>query len=609
MKPASCLSKLRGLFKNVKYVNEPLQAYIVPSGDAHQSEYLADCDRRREFVSGFSGSAGTAIITEHQACLWTDGRYFLQALKEMDHNWTLMKEGVPSTPSQESWLSNNLPLGSRVGVDPTLISFSSWKPLQVALEAAGHSLVPVTTNLVDLLWDDKPPPPNNVVEPLTLKYTGKISKNKVEEVRTMMKEKKVSLLVITGLDEIAWLLNLRGSDITYNPVFFSYAMVSLSNVYLFIDESKITPSVKNHFIQEEIEVKMFPYEKILSVLKEQVSEQEGKIWISSDASYAIAATIPEKLRVCEVTPIALLKCIKNPTEIEGMINAHIKDAAALCCYFSWLEKEIPKGTVTEISGASKLEEFRKEQEDFVGLSFSTISSVGPNGAIIHYHPTVETDRALTTEELYLCDSGGQYKDGTTDVTRTIHFGTPSQHEKECFTRVFKGQFFLGTSIFPTKIKGNCLDTLARKFLWDIGLDYLHGTSHGIGSYLNVHEGPMMISWRLCPEDPGLQEGMFLSNEPGYYEDGKFGIRLENIVRVIRAATPHNFKDRGFLTFETITLVPIQTKMLEPSLLTEKEISYLNEYHSLCREKVGPLLKKQRHLDAYDWLFRETEPIG
>ncbi|XP_067012527.2 xaa-Pro aminopeptidase ApepP isoform X2 [Anabrus simplex] len=609
MKTGNILTKLRALMKNTKYVKEPLQAYIVPSGDAHQSEYVADCDNRRAFISGFTGSAGTAVITDKEACLWTDGRYFLQATKEMDENWTLMKEGVPTTPTQEAWLSKTLPSGSRVGVDPALISYSVWKPMQTQLEDAGHHLVPVETNLVDLIWEDQPQRPVCAVNPLSVKYTGKTCKEKVQEVREKMKEKGATALVVTALDEVAWLLNLRGCDVPYNPVFFSFVIVTMNQVVLFVDEAKLNTTVQNHFSEEDLLVKIMPYEKVDSFLKDMVGDQEGKVWISNGSSYALVSIIPDKVRLTEITPIALMKAIKNSVEINGMINAHIKDAAALCCYFAWLENELlHRRKVTEISGAKRLEEFRKEQEDFVGLSFETISSSGPNGAIIHYSPSPETDRAITSKELYLCDSGGQYYDGTTDVTRTIHFGVPSQYEKECFTRVFKGQHQLGTAVFPSKIKGNCLDTLARKYLWDVGLDYRHGTGHGIGHYLNVHEGPMGISWRVYPDDPGLQEGMCLSNEPGYYEDGKFGIRLENIVRIIPSSAPHNFQDRGYLTFETITLVPIQTKMLDRTLLTEEEVSYLNDYHKECREKVGSLLKKQHQNEAYDWLFRETEPI-
>lgn len=595
--------------QNVKYVNEPLQAYIIPSGDAHQNEFLADCDNRRAYISGFTGSAGTAIVTENEAYMWTDGRYFLQASEEMDRNWTLMREGIPSTPTQSAWLIRTLPPGSRVGADPNLVMYSTWKPLQTDLEAAGLFLVPIATNLVDLIWDNKPSAPCSTIHPLPVKYTGKTSDVKVREVRAEMKEKGARLLVVSALDEIAWLLNLRGSDISYNPVFFSYVVLSMDQVHLFVEEAKLTPAVYNHFNVENLQVTVHLYEKLQSFLTEEISCQDGKIWVSPDSSYALSAAIPDKLRVGELTPIPVMKAIKNPVEIQGMINAHIRDAAAVCCYFAWLEKEVARGTVTECSGAQKLEEFRREQEDFVGPSFETISSVGPHAAIIHYKPCPETDRQITTKEVYLCDSGGQYKDGTTDITRTIHLGTPSEYEQECFTRVFKGQCFFGTCVFPSKTKGNCLDTLARKFLWDVGLDYMHGTGHGIGMYLNVHEGPMGVSWRVYPNDPGLQEGMFLSNEPGFYEDGKFGCRIEDIVRIVRANVPYNFKMLNYLTFETVSLVPIQTKMLLPEMLTEREIKHLNEYHSRCREIVGPLLKKMGRNEALEWLYHETEPIG
>jgi len=358
-----------------------------------------------------------------------------------------------------------------------------------------------------------------------------------------------------------------------------------------------------------VEVEYKPYDTATSYLADLVSKTEGKVWVSSKSSYAFVDLVPSERRISSITPVNLMKAIKNAVEVEGMRNAHIRDAAALCSFFAWLEQEVPKGKVTEISAADKLELFRSEQEHYRGLSFDTISSAGPNGAIIHYKPKNETNRPVTDKELYLCDSGGQYIDGTTDVTRTLHFGTPTEYEKECFTRVFKGQTFLGTAVFPEKVKGNVLDTLARKFLWDVGLNYLHGTGHGIGAFLNVHEGPMGISWRAMPDDPGLQTGMFLSNEPGYYEDGQFGIRLENIVTIVPKNTAHQMKDVNFLAFDTVTLVPIQKKMLVISMLTKDEISYLNSYHQLCREKVGPLLVEQRKMEAYEWLNRETEPIS
>ncbi|XP_064599693.1 xaa-Pro aminopeptidase 1-like [Liolophura sinensis] len=616
-KTTNLLMKLRSLMKNHSYVSEPLHAYIIPTGDAHQSEYVAPCDCRREFITGFTGSAGTAIVTEKAAALWTDGRYYLQAEKQMDENWKLMKDGLPDTPSQGDWLIKVLPEGGRVGVDPFLLSTETWKPLSKQLRLAGHSLVPVGQNLVDLVWIDRPPPPNNNLIVLSDKYTGKSWQNKVKAVRDKMKEKKAEYLIVTALDEIAWLFNLRGSDIEYNPVFFSYAVVTMTSVNLFIDEVKLDKQVMNHLqlngsrgtTGDDITITVHPYGDIRKFVESFQDEGNGKTWISTKSSFTLADLIPKEKRVTLPCPISLMKAVKNRVEIDGMKQAHIKDAVTLCEYFSWLEKMVPKGNVTEVSAANKLEAIKRGQEDFVSLSFSTISSVGSNGAVIHYKPTEETDRTLSTEEIYLCDSGAQYKDGTTDVTRTMHFGTPSGFEKEAFTRVAKGHINLCSAIFPCGVKGHMLDTLARTALWDVGLDYMHGTGHGVGAFLNVHEGPCGISPRVSLADVSLQEGMILSDEPGYYEDGQFGVRIENLMLVVKAKTEHNFKNKGFLTFEPITLVPLQTKMLAPSLLTEKEINWLNEYHDKCRDMIGPVLLEQGKKEAYDWLMRETEPLA
>ncbi|KAG7154775.1 Xaa-Pro aminopeptidase 1-like 2 [Homarus americanus] len=586
------LKQLRLLMKNTTYVPKALHAYIIPSGDAHQSEYIASCDQRRAFISGFTGSAGTAIVTDTGAALWTDGRYYLQASQEMDENWTLMKQGLPKTPSEAKWLNKTLDVGSVVGVDPYLLESEWWRDFARELQGGGHSIIPVPENLIDIIWNERPPRPAKSVVPLEVKYTGLSHTEKVKQIREDLVEENASMLIITALDEVAYLYNLRGSDIEYNPVFFSYAALTQNEAFLFINKGQLTSAARESLQEKEVKVIIKPYEDLPKFIDEQVPLQSGKIWVSNHASHAVTQMIPEEKRLSKLSPVAVRKAIKNSTEIKGMEECHIRDASALCRYFSWLEKEAIKGTQTEISGADQLQKYREELEDFVGLSFSTISSVGPNASIIHYSPSPETDRIVTTDDIYLCDSGGQYKDGTTDVTRTLYFGTPSKFMQECYTRVLKGVISMATCIFPTKIKGNCLDTLARKSLWDIGLDYGHGTGHGIGMYLNVHEGPMGVSWRSYPDDPGLQEGMFLSDEPGYYDDGKFGIRIENIVRIEKAETRYNHRDRGFLTFKTVTL-----------------ISWLNDYHAECREKVGKLLLQEGHKDAYDWLVRETEPIG
>lgn len=607
------LKRLRSLMKNTNYVSEILQAYIIPHKDSHQSEYLAPCDRRRTFITGFSGNYGTAIVTEDHAALWTDEQYFQQAEQQLDHNWTLMKEGIIGTPSQGEWLARILPIGSRIGVDPYLISYDCWKPLSNQLELAGHHLVSVNQNLIDFIWDDRPPPPSTSIEPLPLSYTGKSLGEKVAEIRQEMSNKEAVALLITALDEIAWLFNLRGCDVDYNPVFFAYSILTLETVYLFIDENKLTSSVRRHLQNDEsdysVKVEIRPYKLVKDCLGWLVNQLNGKIWISTKSSYALVNVVPRVRRIEFSSPVLSAKSIKNEVEIECMRQAHIKDGVAVCEFFAWLNEEVSQGEVTELIAANKLEEFRRQQKDYVSSSFETVSASGANSADIHYRPTEETFRVITSDEIYLCDCGAHYRDGTTDITRTVHFGTPSQYEKECFTRVVKGHIAVASAVFPRLTKGQMLDTLARRFLWEVGLDYSHSTGHGVGAYLNVHEGPVGISWKNNPDDPGLQEGMILSAEPAYYEEGQFGIRVKNVIVVKTADTKYNVKEHSFLTFEPLTLVPIQVKLLDPTLLTIDELEWLDNYHQMCRDIVGKALKEQGKHSAFQWLLKETQPLG
>ncbi|KZC14975.1 PREDICTED: xaa-Pro aminopeptidase 1 [Dufourea novaeangliae] len=613
------LAKLRELMETVPVggiKGKGIQALIVDSVDAHQSEYLRKRDKRVQFISSFTGSFGTAIVTPNEALLWTDGRYYMQALAEFDppEAWTLMREGLLDTPTRAAWLVSNLPPKSTVGADSNLMSYIDWAVLHASLTAAGHCLMPLDENLIDKVWgDEQPGATDNIVLPQPLKFSGSTVGDKVRICKEDMSKNKAKALVITALDEVAYILNLRGSDIPYNPVFFAYVILTLNELHLFIEKSRVNEEAQQQLTDEGVNVVYHAYNDIHVFLKEIASSctSDEKIWISNGSSYALHTDCGETKKHVAITPISVMKAIKNDVEIEAMKAAHIRDAVALVKYFAWLEDQIKnrKEIITEVSGATRLEKFRQEQKYFKGLSFPTISSVGPHGAIIHYLPTAETDVPITDKELYLCDSGAQYQDGTTDVTRTLHFGNPTSFERECFTRVFKGQCRLSRTIFPLMIQGNYLDTLARENLWSVGLNYLHGTGHGVGSYLNVHEGPIAISWRQYPNDPGLQPGMFLSNEPGYYEDEKFGVRLENIELVVKANTPYNHKNRGFLTFETVTLVPIQTKLLDVSLLTDDEIEYLNNYHAKCLNILRPLLQGLENVNALEWLERETKPIS
>ncbi|XP_014608134.1 PREDICTED: xaa-Pro aminopeptidase 1-like [Polistes canadensis] len=612
------LTKLRELMKAVQInANKTveIQAYVVTSEDAHQSEYLRKYDQRLTFISGFTGSLGTAVITQNKALLWTDGRYFTQALSQFDppEEWTLMKDGLLETPSIQSWLVSNLPPKSVIGADPNLLSYNKWITLQTTLVAGGHTLFPIEENLIDKVWGkEKPLPAANKIIPQKLEFSGESAGEKVKLYRKIMESIGVKMLIITALDEVAYLLNLRGSDIPYNPVFFAFVVLTKDELHFFVDVRSLTEEAIQQMTNEGIKPNYHPYSDIHDFIKCEASFNKNKlVWISNGSSYAIHSDCGELKKHIAISPVCVAKAIKNSIEIEGMKAAHRRDAVALVKYFAWLEDKIKnkKELVTEISGAEQLEKFRSEQEHYVGLSFSTISSVGPHGAIIHYTPSPETDVPITDKELYLCDSGAQYKDGTTDVTRTLHFGEPTNYQRECFTRVFKGQCRLSSTIFPFKTKGNYLDTLARESLWSVGLNYLHGTGHGIGSYLNVHEQPIGISWKPYPDDPGLHPGMFLSNEPGYYKNDEFGIRLENIELIVKAETKYKFDDNGFLTFETVTLVPIQTSLLDVSLLTDEEIKYLNDYHAKCFKTLCPFLDGPENAQAREWLERETQPIN
>ncbi|KAK9497242.1 hypothetical protein O3M35_004599 [Rhynocoris fuscipes] len=602
---SNVLLKVRTFMKQYKL---PLQAVIITNHDQHSSEYLAERDRILKYVSGFSGSAGTAIITDKDAKLWTDGRYFLQANREMDSSWSLMKVGVFGTLSEGTWLTKNLASGSYVGSDPKLMPYSVWSNLEKELSSSGIKLIPIE-DYMDQIWLDRPPLVSNPIKVLDIKYAGVTSSAKIGLITKAMKEKSVDCLVLSALDDISWLLNLRGDDIAYNPVFFSFLVIRPNGLHLFVDDKKLTNDVKIEFDKENLGVSILPYGEIYNFLRD-IKDRAEKVWLCRSANQLIYSIIPENKRLCECSPVSLLKAIKNETEVKGMVSAHIKDGVALCRYFHWLENTIMDVPITEISAAKVLEQFRKEEEGYVGPSFPTISSSGPNAAIIHYIPDKHSDRHLVLNEIYLCDSGAQYLDGTTDVTRTVHFSTPSEFERECFTRVVKGVIALASTKFPYGIKGNCLDSFARKALWEVGLDYKHGTGHGIGSYLFVHEGPMGISWRPFPDDPGLQPNMFLSDEPGYYHDGEFGIRIENIVQIISAKTMYNMpvNEKGFLTFDTITLCPIQIKFLNTALLNDFEITFINSYHKKVFDTIGPLLLKRGLTDVHKWLEKETAEI-
>ncbi|KAJ2936840.1 hypothetical protein H1R20_g241, partial [Candolleomyces eurysporus] len=614
------LAKLRELMKK-----EGVDVWVVPSEDQHYSEYLAHCDERRGFISGFNGSAGCAVVTLEKAFLFTDGRYFLQAEKQLDDNWTLMKQGLPDVPTWQDFLHKNLDGSLKIGIDPTIIVADDAAALRKNLEPKQSELVLLRNNLVDEVWGtDRPPKPHNPVFHLDEKYSGQSFTEKIEKVREILEKEKAKAVVVNMLDEVAWLFNLRGSDIDYNPVFFAYSVITKDSTVLFIESKKLDEAARK-YLGDAVEIR--PYEEIFDYLKSlpgalglDGSKDGPKILVPNKASLAIVESIspsppsatsssspPPIYHKIVPSPVADLKAIKNATELEGFRQSHIRDGAALARYFAWLEEALNDGKeVNEWQGAEVLENYRKELVLFKGLSFTTISSTGPNGAIIHYSPDPKDCAVIKKEQIYLCDSGAQFLDGTTDVTRTWHFGTPKPEEIRAFTRVLQGHISIDTAIFPTGTTGFVIDSFARRALWQDGLDYRHGTGHGVGHFLNVHEGPQGIGVRIVLNNTPLKPGMTVSNEPGYYEDGQYGIRIENIVLVKEAETPNNFGQKGYLGFEHVTLCPIQTKLVDISLLTEQEKKWLNDYHKEIWEKVSPLLKNDTR--ALEWLRRECEPI-
>ncbi|KAL4400849.1 metalloaminopeptidase [Malassezia pachydermatis] len=590
---SSLVSQLRE-----KMQGHNLQAYIVPSEDEHASEYPSDADLLRGYISGFSGSAGCALVTKDEALLFTDGRYFLQASQQLEPGvWTLMRMGEPGVPTWQEWLSA-LPPSSRVGVDPKVLSAEDAHSLQQSLAMHQSTLVPLAENLVAEVWPDRPSRPHEPIKALPESITGRAASDKIQELRASIRELNGTAFICTMLDEVAWLLNLRGDDVPFNPVFFAFAVVTLDACTLYVNESQLTDEVRAHLGSA---VQIRPYDSFYTDLK----TLSGRVLIGKRASWAVYETLGAEKAHSTRSIVVDQKSIKNKVEQDGFREAHIRDGAALVSYFAWLEEALANGeSISEMEGANKLASFRAMQPDFQGLSFMTISSTGPNGAIIHYAPPEQGSPAIDPNDLYLCDSGAHFTFGTTDVTRTLHFGTPTMEQRRCFTRVLQGHIAVDRMIFPYNTTGYVLDALARAPAWRDHLEYRHGTGHGVGHYLNVHEPPMGLGTRIVFNETGLKEGMVISNEPGYYLDGHWGIRIENLVIV----QPHKIDgpepptSKGFLQMEHITMCPIQTKLMDVSLMSVDERQWVNAYHDEVLEKLRPRL--QNDARALRWLEKE-----
>ncbi|KAI9023837.1 peptidase M24, structural domain-containing protein [Phycomyces nitens] len=582
---------------------KPLDAFVVPSEDAHQSEYTADCDNRRAWISGFTGSAGCAVITSSDAALFTDGRYFLQASQELGPEWKLMKQGTENVPTWQEYLGK-LPVNSNIGIDTSVITAADAKQLERDLASRGSHLVSVS-NLVDMVRNDRPKRPSNPVKIHSEKYAGLSHQSKIDQLRIALDARKCQGTVISSLDEIAWLLNLRGSDIHCCPVFFAYCIVTQQEAVLYVmnkGKDNLAKDVVEHLDKAGVQVR--DYDDVFEDLKETT----GRFMIDTNTtSHSILQALGSERVHEDSSWVSDAKAIKNEAELSGMRNAHKRDAAAVCRHFAWLSKSLAQGKlIREAEAAIHLEDMRKQDQFYVGLAFDTISGTGPNGAIIHYQPPSLNSSIIDPKQIYLCDSGAQYLDGTTDITRTFLFdGQPTDFQKRAFTRVLQAHISIDQAVFPKGTTGYQIDSWARQPLWQDGLDYRHGTGHGVGAYLNVHEGPHGIGSRPVYKKNPLTPGMVVTNEPGYYEDGQFGIRIENVLIVKPKDVPYP-SDTPFYGFEHVTFVPMGSSLLDQTLLTRQNQDWLNKYHEECRDVLEPLLKDDPA--TLEWVEQQTETI-
>lgn len=577
-------------------VKENIQAFIIPSTDPHLSEYVAPHWQSREWISGFTGSAGTVVVTAKEAGLWTDSRYFLQADRQIEGTGiALYKEMLPETPSIPAFLSSLLQKGDTVGIDGKMFSADEVQHLQRELRQSGIHVKSIADPM-QLLWSDRPAMPLAPAFVYDTKYAGKSFTEKLSAVRKKMKAAGAESLLLSALDEIAWLLNIRGSDVHCNPVVVSYLLIERYEIHCFIQPQKVTAELASYFKANGISI--HGYKEIEDYLSN--THAESILVNPVKTNYAIYSAICPTCRIINGTsPIALLKAVRNKQEISGIHAAMQRDGIALVRFLKWLEEAVPAGRETEISVDRKLHEFRAAQPLYMGESFDTIAGYKEHGAIVHYEATPETDVALKPEGFLLLDSGAQYLDGTTDITRTIALGNLTEEEKLDYTLILKGHIALAMAVFPEGTRGAQLDVLARMPIWQQHMNYLHGTGHGVGHFLNVHEGPQSI--RMNENPIPLQPGMITSNEPGVYKAGSHGIRTENLVLTVPAGEG---MFGNYLKFETITLCPICRKGIIKELLTAEEIKWLNKYHQTVYEKLAPDLNN----DEREWLKEACKAI-
>ena len=577
---------------------EHLSAFIFPSTDAHQSEYVADHWRGREWISGFNGSAGTAVVTMKSAALWTDSRYFLAAEEQLeDTEYQLMRLKMEGTPTIAEWLGKELQdvQSPEVGLDGMVNSYNYVKDLSYSLRKLGGITLRTNLDPLEQIWENRPSLPANPVEIQPLEYAGETLASKVVRIRKSLRELHADGMLVSALDDIAWTLNLRGTDVHCNPVFVSYLLIESDKVSLFVDDNKLSPEVKLYL--QDNQVSLYNYNKVEKCLK---SYSEYDILLDGDeTSYYLWKTVKCQEIVAAASPIPAMKAVKNEAEIEGYRSAMLKDGVAMVKFLKWLKPAIEAGGQTEISIDEKLTSLRAEQKLFRDISFDTIAGYAQHGAIVHYEATPETDVVLKPEGLILIDSGAQYQDGTTDITRTIALGPVSEEMKHIYTLVLKAHIQLELVKFPDGASGTQLDAVGRECMWREGYNFLHGTGHGVGSYLCVHEGPHQIRMEWMPTP--LRAGMTLTDEPGLYLAGKFGVRIENTVLISDYMSTEFGK---FLQIEPLTLCPIDTTPIDVDMLLPEEIDWLNAYHHSVYEKLSPFLDEEEKI----WLENATKPI-
>ena len=596
---SSYADRLAALREQLK--SEKLDGFVVPLTDEHMSEYVGSYAQRLQWLTGFKGSAGSAVVLPEQAAIFVDGRYTLQVRQQVsDKDWSY--QSVPET-SVTDWLKDHAAKGARIGYDPWLHTREWVKKAKEGLASRGAELVPVGENPIDKIWIDRPEASKAKLIVQPDEHAGRGAAAKRTDIAEWLEKHDADAAVLSALDSIAWAFNVRGQDVTHTPVALAYAIVNKDGTAdLFVAGEKVGPDVRQHLGNGVRLHERYEFENALSGFKGKTVAVDPERAVSAifDALDRAGAKILS-LR----DPVVLPKALKNPIEIAGQKSAQARDGAVIARFLKWIDDEAPKGDVDELKASDHLEALRRENPELRDLSFDSISGAGPNGAIVHYKSSEKTNRKLETGTLYLIDSGGQYVDGTTDITRTVPIGEPTDEMRDRFTRVLKGHIAVATAVFPKGTRGTQLDSFARRPLWDAGLDYAHGTGHGVGSFLAVHEGPQRIAPVTSSQSGGdepLQAGMIISNEPGYYKTGEYGIRIENLVLVIDVAIPGAEKE--MLGFETLTFAPIDRRLVKKEMLSPEEIDWLNAYHRQVVDKIGHNLKGADR----DWLEEACAPI-